>query len=171
MDDISRRNLLVIAGATACACCLTQSDAARADGPRRHHDDDDDDKRGPKGPTAKSLVIGTLTDYPKPGFYDKFRSQKVMVSRLDDRLVAMSAICTHKGCTVKVDPKETTQLLCPCHHAEYSDQGTPIKGPAKISLVRYGLTQAADGQITADLTKTFAERQWDDPAAMIPLPK
>ena len=173
MSDLTRRNLLVIAGASACAGCLAETSAVLADDddekrPRRRKHDDDE---GQKGPTVKSIAIGKLSDYPKAGFYDKYRPQKVMVSKLDDRLVVMSAICTHKGCTVKVQPADSAELFCPCHKALFSDQGTATKGPAKASLVRYAVSQAADGTITADLTKSFAERQWDDAAAFIPLPK
>ena len=165
MTDMTRRNLLVIAGATACACCL--ADAQAAPPRRRSHDDDE----GGKGPTVKSLNVGKLSDYERPGFYDKFRPQKVMVCKLDDRLVVMSALCTHKGCTVKIDPAHPDQLQCPCHKAEYSDQGTAIKGPAKVSLVRYAVAESADGTIVADLTKSFEERKWEDPTAFVSVKK
>ena len=82
-----------------------------------------------------------------------------------------TAICTHKGCAVKIDTADAAALQCPCHHAEFSDQGTVTKGPARASLVRYALTQAADGTITADLTQHFEERKWDDPAAFVAIKK
>lgn len=170
-NDLSRRNLLLMAGATAtaCACCMVTPETARADDgpPPRHHDDDERSK----GPAATSLPIGKLADYEKPGFSDKFRAQKVMVSKLDDRLVVMSALCTHKGCVVKVEANDPTALQCPCHKAEFSDQGTVTKGPARSSLVRYAVSAAADGTITADLTKSFEEQQWEDPASFIAIKK
>jgi len=161
MEDLSRRNVLAIGVAAACACCLAETSPLLAD----------DDERRPTGPAPKSVQIGKLDDFPKAGFYDTFRKQRVMVSKLDDRLVVMSAICTHKGCLVKIDQAQADQLQCPCHKAEFSDQGTATKGPAKVSLVRYAVKQGTDGTITADLTKSFEERHWDDAAAFIPLKK
>ena len=117
----------------------------------------------------KSLAIGKLSDYPKPGFYDTFRQKRVMVSKLDDRLVVMSAVCTHKGCLVKIKADDPAELKCPCHGAVFTDQGTVDSGPAKSSLVRYALKQNADGAITADLTQSFDEKDWDNAGAFIPV--
>ena len=155
MSEMTRRDMLVIAGACACGA-MCAGDAMAQD-------------RRAAGPAVKSLAIGKLGDFPKVGFYDKFaKPNKVMIARLDDRLVAMSAACTHKGSTVRVKADADEPMLrCPSHGAEYSPQGTVTKGPAKASLVRYALTAAADGTITADLTKTFAESKWDDAGASI----
>ena len=154
MSDLSRREMMVIAGACACGA-MCAGEAVAQDKPAK--------------PVAKSLALGKLTDYPKIGFYDKFaKPNKVMIARLDDRLVAMSAACTHKNSTVRIkaDADEPT-LRCPSHGAEYSPNGTVTKGPAKASLVRYALSTAADGTITADLTKTFAEAKWDEADAFV----
>ena len=159
MSEISRREALVLAG--ACACCSLLADGAlAADHDRNNH---------PTGLMPKSLEIGKLADYPHPGFYDKFSKQRVMICRLDDRLVAMSAVCTHKGCIVRIQPDDKTSLKCPCHKAVFTEQGTVDSGPARSSLVRYALKSNANGTITADLTKSFDEKHWDDPAAFIAL--
>lgn len=153
MEDLSRRQALTTIAATsaACACCALGAD------------EKPDDKNAPR-PT--SLAIGKLSDYPDQKFYDAFaKPAKVMVCRLDDRLVVMSAICTHKSCTLRV--AEDKKLRCPCHKSFFSEYGTAIEGQAKGSLVRYALKQADDGTITADLTQSFAEKHWDDPKAMI----
>jgi Rieske Fe-S protein len=157
MTDLSRREALFVAGAVAgaCACCALSPDTAQAA-----------EKAGPK---PKSLPVGKLADYPKPGFYDKFAAQKLLIARLDDRLVAISTICTHKGCSVKKKPGEELALKCPCHKAEFSAYGTPTGGPAKTALDRYAITQGADGTLIVDMTKAFIESKWEDPAAFVPI--
>lgn len=161
MEDLSRRQALTtLAAATtaACACCALGAD---------EKPEKPDDKPAPR-PT--SVSIGKLSDYPDQKFYDAFaKPAKVMVCRLDDRLVVMSAICTHKSCTLKI--AEDKKLRCPCHKSFFGEHGTVLEGQAKSSLVRYALKQADDGTITADLTQSFAEKQWDDPKAMIAIKK
>lgn len=47
----------------------------------------------------------------------------------DGQLHAVSAICTHLGCTVKWNPAETT-WDCPCHGSRFTPRGAPLEGPA-----------------------------------------
>jgi glycine/D-amino acid oxidase-like deaminating enzyme/nitrite reductase/ring-hydroxylating ferredoxin subunit len=49
------------------------------------------------------------------------------------KLRAVSAICTHLGCTVGFNPADVT-WDCPCHGSRFSTDGTVIQGPAAISL-------------------------------------
>lgn len=49
-------------------------------------------------------------------------------------VVAFSAICTHRGCTVEVNAP--TSFDCPCHGSSYDSQtGSVINGPATRALV------------------------------------
>ena len=125
---------------------------------------DDEDTAPPK-----TISIGTLADYPDAAFYDKFRDQKIFVRRLDDRLVAMSAICTHKRCVLKI--KDPATLRCPCHKSFFSAEGSPTEGPAKKSLNRYALTQNEAGEITVDTTQSFEEKEWEEPKSFIAIKK
>jgi cytochrome b6-f complex iron-sulfur subunit len=67
----------------------------------------------------------------------------LIVSRLNagtdsTALAALSAICTHLGCTVL--PVPGMQLHCPCHGSTYALDGTVTAPPSTIDLGRYALT-------------------------------
>lgn len=166
MEQLTRRQALTIAAATcaACACCADAADEPAADSPPAGAGDK------PKGPAPKEINIGKSADFAKPGFYDKFRDSQIFVARIDNKLVAMSSRCTHKACSVRLKDGSTTVLRCPCHKAEFAEHGQPVSGPAKVALPRFALKQNSDGTITVETTKSFAEKQWDDPAASITIP-
>ena len=50
---------------------------------------------------------------------------------------AMSVLCPHMQCSVKV--KSPFLIQCPCHQSAYQIDGTYISGPSKASLRRYPL--------------------------------
>jgi Rieske Fe-S protein len=61
---------------------------------------------------------------------------KIIVVNHDGTLAALSAVCTHMGCTVDYN-KETGRVHCPCHGSEFALDGSSTKGPAKRPLKRY----------------------------------
>jgi menaquinol-cytochrome c reductase iron-sulfur subunit len=79
---------------------------------------------------------------------------------------AISAVCTHLGCTVRaealpqaesvqVDGKPvrlTHRYMCPCHGSKYRGDGQNVSGPAPKPLAWYRLSLATDdGQLVVDL--------------------
>jgi Rieske Fe-S protein len=54
------------------------------------------------------------------------------------KLYAVSAACTHKGCTVTWNNADRT-WDCPCHGSVYAADGSVIHGPARQDLQRVEL--------------------------------
>lgn len=63
-------------------------------------------------------------------------------------LYAISAICTHLGCTVATE--EGGGFFCPCHGSRFGPSGAVVAGPAPRPLVHLELSLAPDGQVVVD---------------------
>jgi len=74
---------------------------------------------------------------------------KIIVVNHSGSLSALSAICTHMGCTVNYDEK-SGRMHCPCHGSEYALDGSNLKGPAKRPLKRYAVAME-NGQLVIAL--------------------
>lgn len=92
--------------------------------------------------------------------------ERLFVFREGNTFHAISATCTHLGCTVRAEAlsipqttevagaplKLTHRFLCPCHGSEYRGDGTNVAGPAPKRLAWFRLSLAADdGQLVVDL--------------------
>ena len=95
--------------------------------------------------------------------------QQLFIFRERNTFHAISAICTHLGCTVKMQklnqPKkvdadgreitETAEFLCPCHGSKYYGDGTNYAGPAPRPLEYYKLELSPDdGQLIVDRSES-----------------
>jgi cytochrome b6-f complex iron-sulfur subunit len=85
--------------------------------------------------TALAFVLGSNN----PG---------ILYATKDGKLKAISALCTHQGCTVRWrGPDET--LLCPCHGSQFDLDGKVEHGPATEPLPTYSAHKQGDDAVIA----------------------
>lgn len=152
MSDIDRRNFLKAAacglamlGSVPLLCAAEPGAAAGAGG----------------GP----IDAGELKSFDHDGVYDSFaRQQRFLLVRADKHLYAIAASCTHKGATLRL---RDGQIVCPQHGAKFSNDGMVAKGPARRSLVRFGITVDDNGHVMVDKSKQFPEDKWTDKASFV----
>jgi cytochrome b6-f complex iron-sulfur subunit len=70
--------------------------------------------------------------------------QNILLINNGNKIVALSAICTHQGCTVGYNSSKG-DIECPCHGSVFSTSGSVINGPASSPLKSYPVTQ--DGTV------------------------
>ena len=130
------------------------------------------------GASLRSLVPNVSYDAPttvKLGLPNEFpdglkflSDERLFIFREGNTFHAVSAVCTHLGCTVRAQamsqPKKqevggammtlTHEFLCPCHGSKYEGDGTNVSGPAPKALAWYHLEVAPDdGQLVVDLAR------------------
>lgn len=74
---------------------------------------------------------------------EEVKAKKVVVTHIDgqdvvlrdegDKIVALSAVCTHQGCVVEYNAADNS-LDCPCHGSNFDLNGHVVIGPAKSPL-------------------------------------
>jgi menaquinol-cytochrome c reductase iron-sulfur subunit len=131
---------------------------------------------------VRSLVPNVLYEEPqrfKAGTPDQFpegatflEDRRVFIVREQNTFHAISAACTHLGCTVKMvslsqpntvriggrEMAETREFHCPCHGSKYHGEGTNFAGPAPKPLACFRVELAPeDGQLMVDM---------DDPVSL-----
>jgi len=73
--------------------------------------------------------------------------RRVLVFRdSDQKLHALSAKCTHEGCTVRYVAAESV-VWCACHNGRFDSEGRVISGPPPRPLPPYVVTKDADGNV------------------------
>ena len=60
----------------------------------------------------------------------------LLIRKNSDDIMAFSAICTHKNCTVGYR-KENKDIFCDCHESSFNLEGIPVNGPAREPLPQY----------------------------------
>lgn len=85
-------------------------------------------------------------DYPEgPTF---FPEQRLFLFRKGNSFRAISAICTHLGCTV--NHLTGDGFHCPCHGSVFNKSGVVVSGPAPSPLPWFLVTLSRDGHLVID---------------------
>jgi cytochrome b6-f complex iron-sulfur subunit len=155
MTDNRRDFMIRLGTAAGCAAIAYQGAASlRALVPNVSYD----------APTT--VKIGMPADFPDGLKF--LPDMRLLVYRQGKVFHAISAVCTHLGCTVRaealprpemknVDGAElriTHRYQCPCHGSVYSGEGANMSGPAPQPLPWFELSIAPDdGQLVVDLAR------------------
>lgn len=131
---------------------------------------------------VRSLVPNVLYENPqrfKVGTPDQFNEgpsylddKRIFIFREKNTFHAVSAACTHLGCTVKMQrlnqPKKVTvrgrvieeqaEFACPCHGSKYYGDGTNYSGPAPRPLDHFKIELSPDdGQLLVDASEVVEQ--------------
>ncbi len=100
-------------------------------------------------PVVDGRVALSLTEFPE--LAAPLGAIKIQPTHLADPLyvlsqpgggfLAVSPICTHRGCTVDV---QSERLVCPCHGSTYDRAGKVLRGPAQRALTSYPVARRGD---------------------------
>ena len=113
--DINRRQFLILTAATVATGCHALDDNGSIT-------------------THKERVVdaGPAGNYAADGVYAGFRDQGFFVIRNGEKLIALSAICTHRKCRLFAEPNRS--FYCKCHGSTFDPAGKVTSGPAKRDL-------------------------------------
>jgi cytochrome b6-f complex iron-sulfur subunit len=156
---ISRKNFLNIAGWFAFFSFLATATvgALRLMVPRVLYEAPSAFKAG----FPDNYIVGEVSEQYK----DEFR---VWIVREPEGFYALSAICTHLGCTPRWLPSEK-KFKCPCHGSGYFMNGVNFEGPTPRPLERLKISLADDGQILVDRNIKFLyeKQEWSKQGAFL----
>ncbi len=124
---------------------------------------------------SQSFRAGPIDKYSPNSVSEEYKSsQKVWIVRDGEKIVALSTVCTHLGCTPNRLGNED-KFKCPCQGGGFSGPrpgikaGVNFEGPAPRPLERFKLALTDDGQILVDKSQKFLEEkgEWNNPESFI----
>ena len=92
--------------------------------------------------SSNPMSIGLLSEFPKNSSRTiLLGGAKVIIGRSQDgTLHAVSAVCTHLGCSVRYEEQaDGPGFTCNCHSSRFGLQGENLTGPAPSPLQRYSV--------------------------------
>lgn len=121
----------------------------------------------------KVYRVGKLDEFALPGVYEQYKPEGIWLINLspgENRLAALSTICTHLGCIPNWLASEN-KFKCPCHGSGYHMDGVNFEGPTPRPLERFAITKDAEGYIVVDKSKVYRQElgQWDDAESFVTL--
>lgn len=153
----------VCGGGTSKAFADEESKPSLQKGDRFALDDDAKKQLKPDDLKPGAALMGVYPVDPATGALRKEkRFNMINLVRLDgvaagassSGVIAFSAICTHKGCSITSYEATQKRWRCFCHLSEFNAEGTGevLDGPAEVSLPTVALTIDAEGYLVANGT-------------------
>lgn len=117
----------------------------------------------------QSFRAGFPEDYTTGEVSERFKDRHgVWIVRDNEKIYALSTVCTHLGCTPNWFPNEN-KFKCPCHGSGFYTTGVNFEGPAPRPLERFKIALSDEGEIIIDKTKKFQQEkgEWNDPESYL----
>lgn len=92
---------------------------------------------GVRPQAAEEVLRVNRQDIPAEGAV-VYADQRAALVRRGSEFYALSLVCTHLGCIVKINADNIT---CPCHGSRFDLEGQVLSGPAPRALERLTLRQ------------------------------
>jgi Rieske Fe-S protein len=124
-----RQFILLAAGVGAIAGCQTGNESGLSPTPL----------------AERTVNAGPADGYSADGVYSGFREEGFFLVRKGEKLLAFSAICTHKKCKLAAEPDHS--FYCKCHGSTFDPDGRVTNGPAKRNLPIFPAVVDEQGQL------------------------
>jgi Rieske Fe-S protein len=109
----------------------------------------------PKAPEAATRrVVAAKQDEVPPGGFKIFPfggEPGILIRGKDGGYRALSAVCTHLGCTVQLRP-DGQSIWCACHNGLYDLEGRNVSGPPPRPLESY-VVHVIGGDVVVEKAK------------------
>src|ERR1051326_8696932 len=89
-------------------------------------------------------------DYPEGATF--LPETRVFLMRKGNTCRAVSAVCTHLGCTVNL-AADGKSFACPCHGSRFDERAQVVGGPAPKPLSWFLMTLSRDGRLVIDTSQ------------------
>ena len=148
----SRRNLLKIGAISAVSFVITACTKAVSGSSEPTSEPLVEDTQAPSTPEQTQsqggeVVIAQVSGLVAgEGFNFKANdgTDAILFKTKDEKVYALSRICTHEGCSVDFDLAQN-KLICPCHGATYeAPDGNVISGPTQRNLKKINVKVDGD---------------------------
>lgn len=101
--------------------------------------------------SSSSFKVGKPEDFPLNSV-NFIEERKIFILHTERGFKALSAICTHLGCTVNRIEHEDN-YFCPCHGSKFNRDGKTISGPAPKPLPLFEIFLSKDKELVVDTKK------------------
>ena len=141
----SRRNLLKIGAISAVSFIITACTKAVSNSSEPTSEPVVEDTQTPsQGGEVVIAQVSALVAGEGFNFTANDGTDAILFKTKDEKVYALSRICTHEGCSVDFDLAQN-KLICPCHGATYeAPDGNVISGPTQRNLKKINVKVDGD---------------------------
>ena len=141
----SRRNLLKIGAISAVSFVITAcTKAVSGTSEATSEPVVEDTQTSSQGGEVVIAQVSALVAGEGFNFTANDGTDAILFKTKDEKVYALSRICTHEGCSVNFDLAQN-KLICPCHGATYeAPDGNVISGPTQRNLKKINVKVDGD---------------------------